>query len=163
GSIDPIRDIEVITTELILADLQSAEQQLERNRKRAKGQDKVAQANVALLEKLIPHLDAGRPALTLDLADGEREVLASFCLLSSKRVLYACNVSENDIADPSGNSYVQKVRDYVAHHHGAGSCVICAQLEQELSELPPQEAREYLASLGASDSGVSSLIRETYS
>lgn len=163
GSIDPIRDIEVITTELILADLQSAEQQLERNRRRAKGQDKEAQANVGLLEKLVPHLNEGRPALTLELADDERELLESFFLLSSKRVLYACNVAEADIADPSANPYVQKVRDYVASHHGAGSCVICARIEQELSELEPGEAREYLAELGVSGSGVSELIRETYS
>lgn len=162
GTIDPIRDIEVITTELILADLQSAEQQLDRNRRRAKGQDKEAMASVGVLEKLIPHLNEGRPALTLELSDDERECLASFCLLSSKRVLYACNVAEGDLANPASNTYVQKVRDYVANHHGAGSCVICARIEQELSELEPEEAREYLLEVGVKDSGVSELIRSTY-
>lgn len=162
GSVDPVRDIETIMTELILADLQSAESQLDKNRKKAKGQDKDAVANVALLERLIPHLDAGKPASTLDISDDEQVRLRSYMLLSAKKTLFACNVAEDDIADPSKNSYVQAVRDYAQEHHDAGSCVICARLEQELSELSPEEAEEYLQELGVQDSGVSQLINATY-
>jgi ribosome-binding ATPase len=162
GKVDPVRDIEVINTELILADLQSAEQQLDRNQKKAKGQDKEAQANVALLTRLLAHLNEGKPAASLPLADEERPRLKSLALLSSKSVLYACNVAESDLADPDANPNVQAVRRYVADHHGCESVVICAQVEAELCELPPAEAAEFLASLGVSDSGVSALIRGAY-
>lgn len=162
GGVDPIRDIEVIATELVLADLQSVEQQLDRCRKRAKGQDKDALANAVLLEKLQEHLNQGKPALTMDLGDEDQERLPTFCLLTSKRVLYACNVAESDLADPDANRHVQAVRAYVAEHHGAGSCVICARIEEELADLDPQEANDYLGELGVDGSGVTELIRETY-
>jgi GTP-binding protein YchF len=163
GSVDPIRDIEIITTELVLADLQSAESQLDRNQKKAKGQDKDAVANCALLERVVAHLNDGKPAVTLDVTDDERARLASFCLLSDKPVLYACNVTEDDLANPADNAYVARVAAYVKEHHAAGSCVICARIEAELGELTPAESKDYLESLGVKDSGVSQLIRATYS
>lgn len=162
GDIDPIRDIEVIATELILADLESAEKQLDRNQKLAKGQDKEAKGNVAVLEKLIPHLNENKPANTLELDEGERERMKTFNLLSIKPVLYACNVTEMDLGDPESNFYVQKVREYVKQHHDAGSTVISAKLEAELSELTPEEGKAFLEDLGVSDSGVSQLIRASY-
>lgn len=162
GSVDPIRDIEIITTELILADIQSAEAQMERNMKKLKGQDKEAAANVELLKKVIPHLNEGKPANMLEVSEDEKPRLRSFFLLSGKPVLYACNVTETDIADPSKNPFVQRVRDYVKAHHDAGSCVICGKLEEELSELSIEEGKAYLEDLGATDSGVSQLIKETY-
>ena len=101
GSVDPLRDIEVITTELVLADLQSCEAQLERNLKKVKGQDKEAAANVELLNRLIPHLNAGKPAATLPSAsDDDRARMKGFFLLTTKPVLYACNVDESHLADP---------------------------------------------------------------
>ncbi len=162
GNVNPLRDIEIIATELILADIQSVENQIDRNRKKAKGQDKEAAANVILLEKLLPHLNDGKPAITFDLSDDEKIRLKSFMLLSGKKVLFACNVSENDIADASKNPHVQAVKAYVREHHDAGICVICARLEQELSELSREESAEYLKELGVDDSGVSQLIRSSY-
>ena len=162
GKVDPVRDIEVINTELILADIQSAEQQLDKNQKKVKSGDKEAIACVDLLTRLVAHLNAGKPAASLPVADDERPRLKSFALLSSKSVLYACNVAETDLAKPDANPHVQAVRKYVADHHGCESVVICAQVEAELCDLPPAEASEFLASLGVSDSGVSALIRGAY-
>ena len=133
GSVDPIRDIDIITTELVLSDLQSCEKQLENNVRKAKGMDKEAIKNVEMLK----------------------------LLLTSKPVIYASNVGEDDISN-GGNAYVDRVREFVRAAHGAGTCVICARLEEELSSLSPEEAAEYLAELGVNDSGVSALIRETY-
>ncbi len=162
GAVDPVRDIEVITTELILADLQSAETQLDRNQKKAKGQDKDAIANVALLERVVAHLNQGKPANLFEAKEEELPRLRSYFLLSAKPVIYACNVGEQDLSKPEGNAYVAKVRDYVAKHHGAGSCMICGKLEAELADLSAEEAVGYMKELGVTDSGVSQLIRETY-
>ena len=98
GTVDPVRDIEVINTELILADLASAQKRQERNTKSARSGDKVAQAENALLARLIPHLDAGKPALLLDVTDEERKLLRGFFLLSGKPTIFACNVAESDLA-----------------------------------------------------------------
>lgn len=162
GSIDPVRDIEVITMELILADLESVETQIERNRKKAKAQDKEAMANIDLLEKLIPCLNAGKPLSTLELNDEELIRLKAFNLLSNKPIIYACNVAEEELENTEGNPFVQKVRQYVKESHGAGCCVISAKLEADLSELSVEEAKEFLKNYGVEDSGVSQLIRSTY-
>jgi len=162
GSIDPLRDIEVINTELVLADISSLESQRDKGIKKARGGDKEAAENIALIERLLPHLNENKPALTLDMSDDERVVLKRLCLLSAKRVLYACNVAESDLADPSGNPYVAKVETFAREHHGAGTCVISAAVEAELIDFDATEAAEYLESLGVSDSGVSLLIRATY-
>lgn len=162
GSIDPIRDIEVITMELILADLQSAEAQLARNQKRAKAKEKEAVANVAVLERLIPHLNEGKPANMLEFSEEEQGIVKKFGLLSIKPVLYACNVAETELQDTSANEYVQKVAKYAQEHHGASSCVISAKLEADLGELSPEDAKEFMAELGVGDSGVSILIRKAY-
>lgn len=162
GSIDPLRDIEVINTELILSDMTSVESQKEKLVKKARGGDKEAAENIALIDRLIPHLNETKPAITLDMTEDELIVLKRLCLLSAKRVLYACNVAESDLADPSQNPYVQKVETYAREHHGAGICVISAAVEAELIDFDAAEASEYLESLGVTDSGVSLLIRATY-
>lgn len=162
GHVDPIRDIEVITTELVLADLESVETQIERNRKKAKAQDKEAMANAALLERLLPHLNEGKPLSTLEFSDEELIRLKTFNLLSPKPILYVCNVSEDELANAQENPYVQKVRKYAKEQHGAESCVISAKLEADLSELSVEEAREFLKDYGVNDSGVSQLIRAAY-
>ncbi|PWU07197.1 MAG: redox-regulated ATPase YchF, partial [Verrucomicrobia bacterium] len=162
GNVDPIRDIEVITTELILADLESVEAQIERNRKKAKAQDKEAMANVALLERLVPHLNDNKPLSTLEFSDDELVRLKTFNLLSPKPVIYACNVSEEELEKAEGNPYVQQVKKYVKEQHGASCCVISAKLEADLSELSVEEAREFLKDYGVQDSGVSQLIRASY-
>mgnify|MGYP002837316483 CR=1 FL=1 len=162
GAVDPLRDIEVIATELILADLQSAEAQLERNKKRAKGNDKEAVALVSLLEKVVPHLNEGKPANMLELTDEEKDLMKSLHLLSAKPVLFACNVPEEDLVSGNENTYVAQVKDYVKKHHDAGCCMLCAKIEAELGELSKEEAEEFLADLGIKDSGVSSLIQASY-
>jgi len=168
GSVDPVRDIEIITTELVLADMASVQKRIERQAKAAKTGDKVAKAEIDLGQKLLPHLDSGKPASTADLTDDEKKLLQTFFLLSAKPVLFAANVREEDLTaleqgDGSGNPHVKAVVDYAKSHHGTGTVVVSAQIESELSELPPAEALEYLAGLGVSDSGVGKLIRGAYS
>lgn len=162
GSVDPVRDIGIITTELVLADLQSVENQLERQSRKAKGMDKEAAANVALLEKVREHLDAGRPANTMELHEDERPRMRQFFLLTTKPVIFACNVHEDHLGDPEANPYVRAVEKYVTEHHDAASVVICSKLEEELSDMDPAEAEAFLSELGVEDSGVSQLIRATY-
>jgi GTP-binding protein YchF len=162
GTVDPIRDIEIISTELLLSDLDSAQSQLGKAQTKAKGHDKEAVAQVAFLERVIAHLGAGKPAHLLELHPEEKALMQHAGLLSSKPVLFACNVAEADMAAPDKNPHVARVREYAAKHHGAGSCVICAKIEEELGDLSPAEAADYLRELGVKDSGVSQLIRAAY-
>jgi len=168
GNVDPVRDIEVINTELILADIASVKKRIERSQKNARSGDKAAKAELAVAEKLVPHLDAGNPALTADLSDEERAIVKGFFLLSAKPTLFACNVGENDLAAlAAGESspaaaHVARVREYASTHLGSEAIVISAQIESELAELPPEEAKEFLAGLGVDDSGVGTLIRAVY-
>lgn len=163
GSVDPVRDIEIINTELILADLASVKKRVERAQKGARAGDKGARAELALAEKLLPHLDAGCPALTAELSSEEKVLLRGFFLLSSKPTLFACNVGENDLAGGTpADTFVQAVREYASTHLGSEAVVISAQIESELADLPDAEAREFLTGLGVTDSGVSQLIRGAY-
>ncbi|MDC0921050.1 redox-regulated ATPase YchF [Opitutales bacterium] len=162
GRVDPVNDAEVILTELVLADADSVSSQLQKNAKKARGNDKDAEANVALLEKLIPHLDEGKPANLLEMDEDEVKRLPSFCLLSSKPMLYACNVKEDELADFSTNVHVTNLRNWAAEQQDADSCVISAKMEEELSELGEDDVAEYLEAIGVSDSGVSTLIQSSY-
>jgi GTP-binding protein YchF len=165
GSIDPVRDIEVIHTELILADLASLEKRKDRLQKNVRMGDKLAKCELQLVEKLIPHLDAGRPASIVELSEEEKTILRSLFLLSSKPTLFACNVREEDLANPENSPaapFLHAVKEYVSTHLGTEAVIISAQIESELSELPPEEAKEFLTGLGVSDSGVGQLIRTVY-
>ena len=168
GTVDPVRDIEVINTELILADLAAIEKRKDRQTKAARGGDKQAKAEVLLCEKLAPHLDAGKPATTLELSDDEKKLMKEFFLLSGKQTIFACNVSEADLGalaegkDCVAKPFVEAVRSYAATHFGTEAVVISAQIESELGELPEADAQEYLAGLGVKSSGVSELIRAVY-
>jgi GTP-binding protein YchF len=163
GTVDPVRDIEVITTELVLSDLEAVEKRLAKTQKLAKAGDKDAQAEFALLEKLVPHLNEGKPANVLEATDDEKKLLQFFQLLSAKPVLYACNVAEGDLANAEQNPFVQKVAEFVKIHHDAAYVPISARIEAELIDLSPEEALEFLKDLGVTDSGVSNLIRASYS
>ncbi|HQU09727.1 MAG TPA: DUF933 domain-containing protein, partial [Opitutales bacterium] len=125
-------------------------------------QDKDALALVAILEQVIPHLNAGKPALTLDLGEEDAPKMKLLGLLSAKPVLYACNVAEEHMANPDTNPFVKRVHEYVSTHHGAGIAVICAKLEAELCDLTAEEAQSFLDDMGVKGSGVSELIRATY-
>ncbi len=162
GRVDPVADAEVIMTELILADAESVTSQLQKNLKKARGQDKDAAANVALLEKLVPHLDEGKPANLLPMDEDEALRLKSFHLLSSKPMLYACNLKEDEIAEPTSNERFVAFQQWAASQQDAASCAISAKMEEELSELSDEEAMEYLEAMGVADSGVTSLIQATY-
>lgn len=166
GSIDPLRDIEVINTELLLADMAAMERRQERNVKKAKGGDKEAKAELALLERLLPHLNDAKPASTLELSDDEQKVIHEFQLLTGKPTIFACNVSEDDLADarnnPDNHPHVAAVKAYAAETHGAEAVVISASIEAELVSLDEEEAQEFLTSLGVESSGVSDLIRAVY-
>jgi GTP-binding protein YchF len=163
GSVDPVRDIEVVATELVLSDLDSVQKRIEKNQKKAKGGDKEAIAELVLLERLLPHLNAGKPANVLPVHDDEARQLRLFQLLSAKPVIYACNVAEADLAASEKNPFVAKVAEFVRAHHDAAYVPISARIESELVDLAPDEAAAFLRDLGVSDSGVSSLIRATYS
>ncbi|MEM8549775.1 MAG: redox-regulated ATPase YchF [Verrucomicrobiota bacterium] len=162
GKVDPVRDIEIINTELILADLESAERQVSTWAKKAKSGDKEAQAHAALLDKIVAHTGEGKPVITLELSETEQALLKFYNLMSAKKVLYACNVKEDELAEADQHPLVQQVAAWAAEHHGAGYCPICARVEEELGELDAAEAKEYLSALGVEDSGCNRLIREAY-
>jgi ribosome-binding ATPase len=162
GSVDPVRDIEVINTELLLADLESVKKRRERLVKDIKRGDKTAAAEEAVLEKLETALDAGKPALIVDLSAEERALARPLFLLSDKPTIFACNVKESDLATADSNPYVQKVREYVGTHLACEAIVISAQIESDLVDLEPGEAAAYLKELGVEESGVGALIRATF-
>jgi ribosome-binding ATPase len=169
GTIDPIRDIEVINTELVLADLASLQKRRDRLQKEVRAGDKAAKAENAIVEKLLPHLDAGKPATTAHLTPEEKAIARGFFLLTSKPTIFACNVGETDLAaiskDDRSNAatqHIDLIRDYARHHFATEAVVISAQIESELVDLSEQEALEYVLGLGVEDSGVHALIRSAY-
>jgi GTP-binding protein YchF len=164
GAIDPVRDIETIVTELVLADLESVQRRQEKMAKEARRGDKTALAEEAVLKKLELHLNAGKPALTLHLAPEEKAVSRHFFLLTDKPTLFAANVKEASLADAVAgrNPHVEQVRGYARTHHACETVVISAQIESDLVDLSPEEARQFLEALGVPESGVGQLIRATY-
>lgn len=162
GTIDPVRDIEVINTELMLADLEVVQKRRERLAKDAKRGDKGAVAEDAVLGKIEAAINDGKPALTVKLTPEERALSAPFFLLSDKPTIFACNVKEGDLATADTNPYVMKVRRYVETHLSCEAVVISAQIESDLVDLAPDEADAFLKELGVQESGIGALIRSTY-
>src|SRR5438309_3718166 len=168
GTIDPVRDIDVINTELILADLASLQKRGDRLQKELRGGSKQAKAENAVLEKFVPHLDAGKPAVTLSLTEEENAIARGFFLLTGKPTLFACNVAESDLAPLSHGEkspvrqHVKAVQEYAKNHFATEAVVISAQIESELVDLSETEAAEYLRNLGVNESGVGALIRAVY-
>jgi GTP-binding protein YchF len=162
GNVDPVRDIEVITTELVLADLEAVQKRLGSVAKDAKRGDKEAVAQEAVLKKLEPHLNTGKPALTLQLTPEDKAVSRLFWLMTDKPTIFACNVKESDLATADTNAYIQKVREYTKNHFACEAVVISAQIESDLIDLSPEEEKEFLKELGVQESGVGQLIRATY-
>ncbi|NJO43135.1 MAG: redox-regulated ATPase YchF [Cyanobacteria bacterium CRU_2_1] len=158
GSVDPLRDIEVINLELALADLAQIERRIDRTRKQART-SKDAQAELVVLEKLTDALNEGKSARQVALTDEEELLVKSLGLLTRKPVIFAANVSEDDLA--AGNEWVNQVRG-VAAQENAQVVVVSAQVESELIELPEADRAEFLASLGVEEGGLKSLIRATY-
>jgi hypothetical protein len=169
ATIDPIRDIEVINTELVLADLATLQKRRDRLQKEVRAGEKSAKIENAIVEKLLPHLNSGKPAISAPLESEEKIVAKNFFLLTSKPTLFACNVAETDLAAVAKNDqssaavkYVDLVGDYAKHHFGTEAFVISARIEAELVDLSEEEALEYLRGLGVEDSGVHALIRGVY-
>jgi GTP-binding protein YchF len=162
GTVDPVRDIEVINTELMLADLETVRKRRERVAKEVKRGDKNAAAEDGVLQKIETALNAGKPALTVTLTPEERVLAAQFFLLSDKPTIFACNVKESEMATADTNPYVVKVREYVSTHLSCEAVVISAQIESDLVDLEPAEAQEFLKELGVDESGIGALIRSTY-
>jgi GTP-binding protein YchF len=162
GGVDPVRDIEVINTELALADLETVKKRRERVAKDVKRGDKAAAVEDAVLAKIEAVLDTGKPALTARLTPEERTLSRSFFLLTDKPTIFACNVAETDMASADSNASVIQVREYVRTHLACEAVVISAQLESDLVDLSPEEAGEFLVALGVQESGIGALIRATY-
>ena len=162
GSVDPVRDIEVINTELMLSDLETVRKKREKVARDAKRGDKSAAAEEAVLAKIEAALDAGNPALTIDLTKEEKAISATFFLLSDKPTIFACNVKDTDLATADSNPYVMKVREYVGKHLSCEAVVVSAQIESDLIDLSPEDAKEFLKELGVDESGIGPLIRATY-
>lgn len=161
GSVDPIRDIETIQIELALADLATVERRREKAQKNLKGGDKVARAELEVLDKIQPTLEQGLSARTVSLTADERAIARNFFLLTTKPTIYAANVDEDTLANLEGNRFVSAIRE-IAVREAAECVVICAQLEAELVALLPEERLDYLKSLKVSTSGVDQLIKSAY-
>jgi ribosome-binding ATPase len=162
GTVDPVRDIEVINTELALADLETVQKRRERLSKEIKRGDKAAAAEDAALAKVETVLDAGKPALTAGLTPEEKALAAGAFLLTDKPTIFACNVKESDLATADTNPFVVKVRGYVKAHLACEAVVISAQIESDLVDLSPDEAEAFLKEMGVQESGMGALIRATY-
>ena len=158
GSIDPLRDIEIINTELCLADMESVEKRQERLVKLAKTGDKKVKLEQAVMEKVMAGLSEAVPARRLGLTEEEQEFLGELHLLTMKPVLYITNVSEGEVADPSGNEHVQAVKKYAAEEN-AEVIVVSAKMESEIAELQEEEAKEYLEMAGLEETGLDRLIK----
>ena len=161
-TVDPVRDIEIVNTELMLADLESIQKRKVRVQKSAKSGDKKALGELELLEKLEAHLNEGKSVATLDLTPDEAATVRLFFLLTAKPTLFACNVAEEELAAADQNRFVEQVRAYVSQHHGTKAIVVSAEIESELVMLSEDERSEYLEGWGVKETGVSSLIQEAY-
>lgn len=160
GSVDPIRDVETIETELMLADMQVVENSLQKARKNARTGDKDAARYLALLERVDAILAEGKPVRALEIEDPEdRKLLKSLALISAKRVLYVANLNEDEVVD--GNTYSQKLDAYAAER-GSEVIRVCAKIEEELAELEMDERMEMLESLGMNEPALHLIIRGVY-
>jgi ribosome-binding ATPase len=161
GKVDPIADIETINLELILADLETVDKRISRVEKMAKQKDKDAMQEFEVLSKLKEAFENEKPARTLEFTDEQLKLVKGLHFLTIKPILYVANVSEEDITDPSNNQYVQMVREY-AKKDNAEVIVVCAKIEEEISELDKEEKEMFLKELGIKQSGLDQLIRAAY-
>ena len=161
GSVNPIRDIETIQIELALADLASVEKRRDKAQKGLRAGDKIAKAEMEVIEKILPALEEGRPARAVELSKEEQLILKGFFLLTSKPTIYAANVDEETLLSPDENPHVKTVKEHAAQEN-AEVVVICAKLEAELVALEEVERKEFLNDLGVTSSGVDKLIKSAY-
>ncbi len=159
GSIDPIRDIETINTELILADIETITRRIDKSRTALKSGDKKYQAEIDTFTKVLNVLDEGRPARSADLTDEERQLIKEQFLLTDKKVIYCANIGEDD--DEDTNENVKKVREYAKADHSEVIALSC-RLEEELAGLPEEEAQMFIEELGIKESGLDKMVAACY-
>src|SRR5690606_29243114 len=161
GRVDPVADVATIHTELCLKDLDTANKRLERARKQSKGGDPTEKLAVGLCERLVQHLDQGRPARTLAVEDKEEELLAEMQLLTAKRVFYVANVDEQSLGQLEDNPHFRALTAFAAEE-GAPVVPICASLEAQIAELDPEDRPEFLREAGLEEPGLNQVIRTGY-
>jgi len=158
GKVDPLADIETIVTELALADMSAVEKAIHRESKKGRAGDKDAQKLVTLLEKLLPHLNEGQPARTMQLTDDDKLLLKPLCLMTLKPAMYVGNVTEDGFEN---NPYLDRLREHAAKE-GAPVVALCAKIEAELADLDDEDKLAFLADLGLEEPGLNRLIRAGY-
>ena len=158
GSTDPLRDIDIINLELILADAEMVTRRVDKAQKAAKGGDKRFLHEVEVFQGLLAHLNEGQLARTYDCSDDDRALIATSDLLTLKKTIYAANLSETQVNEPESSPYFQKVRE-LANQEGSQVLPICAKMEQDIAEL---EKAMFMEELGLRESGLDRLIRSSY-
>ena len=162
GSVDPIRDIETINLELIFADMEVMEKRIDKERHSARSGDKKSQEELDFMIRIEKQLEAGKPARSLEMSKEEAELIKQYFLLTSKPVLYAANISEDDLINGiENNAYVKKVMDYAKEEH-SDVIPICAKIEEEISTLSNDEKYEFLKEYGLDEPGLNRLIKASY-
>ena len=162
GNVDPVRDIETINLELILSDIEALQRRMERSTKALRGGDKNAKLEMDLMERVKAHLESEKPVRTFEATDDEKEIIKGLFLITSKPVLYVCNLSEDDLISGNlENEYVKKVREY-AKGEEAEVVAISAKIEEELSTLEEEEKLEMLKEYGIEEPGLYKLIQSSY-
>lgn len=161
GGIDPVRDIQIIDSELLYKDLESIEKRLDKIKKQARTGDKALVTQVQTVDKLREHVENGNPVRSFEVSPEDKEIYADLFLLTEKPVLYVTNVAESDIPDAKGNSFVEKVRG-IAASQGAEVVVVCAKIEAEIAELDAEEKKMFLEELNIESAGLDLLIQAAY-
>ncbi|MDD4599712.1 Ribosome-binding ATPase YchF [bioreactor metagenome] len=161
GDLDPLRDIEIINTELCLADLETLEKRMDRTQKLIKSGDKKAQQEMAILARIKEVLEQALPARRVEMTEDEAVLIRDLNLMTLKPVLFVANISEAEVANPDDNQYVRRVKEY-AVQEGAEVIAVSAKVESEIAELSDEDAKEFLAELGLNESGLDKLIRASF-
>ena len=162
GSVDPLRDRETIDLELIFSDMELLERRIDKTKKLMKG-DKTLGEELALLERIYATLESGKSARSLDYTDDEKAIVDSLTLLSNKPVIYAANISDEDITSGGADNPLYQKMAAFAKEEGSGIIPVCASMEAEIAELEGEEKAEFLAEFGLSECGLDRLIKESYS
>ena len=160
GNIDPIRDIETINLELIFADIETLEKRLDKAKKMLKA-DKKYQAEIDLIEKIKKVLEAGMPARSIDFTEEEQEIVKDMFLLTSKKVIYVANISEDQLQNSENDENVLKVKEYAAKEKSE-VLPLCIKIEEEISTLDDEDKKEMLEAIGLEESGLDKLIKKSY-
>ena len=161
GSVDPMRDIETINYELIFADLETVDKRIDKATKMLKG-DKKYQAEIDVLNKIKECLEAGKPARSAEITDDERALISDMSLLTAKPVIYAANVSEDELASGAENNKYIKALNELAEKEGSEVLPVSAKIEEEISQLEPEEKTEFLNALNLTESGLDRLVKKSY-